>query len=165
MCKIDLSTQGGEGGGRGGAAATGGAGGGGGTHSPCRVHYRILPNKHACINKHVPDFWVRVAISQKLLSPSESCFQHSKLTYSGIPAASVIGISHQIRVHYSAKYCIWVNNWVVFRGEGIKAWDGVLWAFLLLWLLDHKWVVFMTQWSLITGQIIEKKNWQQNAVL
>ncbi len=44
-------------------------------------HYRISPNKCAGLNKHTPDFWLWLAISQKLFNWSESYFQHVKCRY------------------------------------------------------------------------------------
>ena len=51
-----------------------------------RVH-RILLNKHACLSKRTPDFWLHLTISLKPLNRSESNFQHLVLRYSWVHTA------------------------------------------------------------------------------
>ncbi len=43
----------------------------------CSYHrYCVLPNKHACLNKRASDFWIWLAVSQKILNRSHSNFEH-----------------------------------------------------------------------------------------
>ena len=74
--------------------------------------YRILPNKRTCLNKHAPEFWIYLAITQTLLNRSQSNFQHIMLGYSGAHKVNFIGIRQGsafvfclcARSVYSAKY-------------------------------------------------------------
>ena len=62
-------------------------------------NYRILLNKHACLNKHAPDFWAWLAISQELFNRSiKSCFHQLKLRYS---AECVLNAGQPVKYRYN----------------------------------------------------------------
>ena len=50
--------------------------------------YRILPSTCTCLNKRAPNFWIWLAISQKLINWSESSFKLLKLRHSRVHTAS-----------------------------------------------------------------------------
>ena len=56
------------------------------------ITYRILPNNGACLNECARDFWLQLAISQKLFNRSESYFQDMKSRYVGVQPATFIQI-------------------------------------------------------------------------
>ena len=54
--------------------------------------FRILPNKHACLNKHAPEFTIWAAISQLDFTRSQSHFQHLRRRYSAVQHVNLKGI-------------------------------------------------------------------------
>ena len=54
------------------------------------VSFRIVSNKHVRLNKCTPNFWIWLAISEKLLNRSESYFLHLNLRNMGVHILSFI---------------------------------------------------------------------------